>query len=402
MHKMLLRYTYLLKFYDIHILERLEGMNLVYYKKEKTIELDFDDMDRMQYPLGYQLTDFLSLNVDEIIGIIESGFPSTNPGSENQVRHNLDNIFGMVDRLETIHPYLRHIRIIFSHYDDLIDEYKKSVYLDDYNYTIPLTEDDNKDMQIEEFYYKDSIDRSPSGIMNHIKNTIISWFRDIHDYFSKGLDFIFRDGIDSEEPFTSLKRYYTYTKLISVLHEDIKAGFFHSVEMIQNGNKIKFDGNNKTEYLAELKNLDYREVLVSTSRIESMLDMELYLLAAENKVIRRCKLCNKLFVQKSLRSEDYCDRTYKDNGKTCKEQGPYLKSKNIQKTDPITKAHNTAYMRVYKAYKKGTYNKDAYDKWLEIAIDKREDARLGVISPESYFKWLSESKSVLMRLMAKK
>jgi len=108
-------------------------------------------------------------------------------------------------------------------------------------------------------------------------------------------------------------------------------------------------------------------------------DKELLNALMNNRHIKRCKNCGKLFATKSKR-ERYCNRPF-EGGKTCKEVG----SANARSEDPVTKIMDAA--RRLHLYRRKASGKDKeaqrkYEEWLDFALIQEKRCRAGEISED--------------------
>ncbi|MDE7122214.1 MAG: hypothetical protein K2O42_08655 [Oscillospiraceae bacterium] len=119
-----------------------------------------------------------------------------------------------------------------------------------------------------------------------------------------------------------------------------------------------------------------------------LLTLEILNLIKSQKMIKRCRNCDKYFIIKN-RKNVYCDRKDK-SGVTCSDIGYKLSfQKKLEEDEPL-KLYNRAYKTHYARYQRGKLDKKELDIWREQANDKLNKVRNRNLALEEYQKWLKK------------
>ena len=118
----------------------------------------------------------------------------------------------------------------------------------------------------------------------------------------------------------------------------------------------------------------------------------LELTTIENIEIKRCKNCGKFFVPENRSDELYCSNIF-ENGKTCKEVGPFKVKQKLMEENNDLKVYRNVYQKLLLRTRRNPMN-DEYEK--EFIEFKKKNAELkekvsnGKLTQEEYMKWLNE------------
>lgn len=121
--------------------------------------------------------------------------------------------------------------------------------------------------------------------------------------------------------------------------------------------------------------------------------MELFeLTSIDNIEIKKCKNCGKLFVPENRSDELYCSNIF-ENGKNCKEVGPFKIKQKLMEENNDLKVYRNVYQKLLLRTRRNPLNED-YEK--DFLTFKKKNAELkdkinkGEIKQEDYMKWLNE------------
>lgn len=118
----------------------------------------------------------------------------------------------------------------------------------------------------------------------------------------------------------------------------------------------------------------------------------LELTQVENIEIKKCKNCGKLFVPENRSDELYCSNIF-ENGRTCKEVGPFKVKQKLMEENNDLKVYRNVYQKLLLRTKRNPQN-DNYEK--EFITFKQKNAELkekinkGKITQEEYMEWLNK------------
>ncbi|MGN0204982.1 MAG: DUF6076 domain-containing protein [Coprococcus sp.] len=130
------------------------------------------------------------------------------------------------------------------------------------------------------------------------------------------------------------------------------------------------------------------------SSLEECLFIEFIELLKRRIIIKTCKNCGRLFIPKRS-NMDYCPRIYSPDGKTCSEVG-YTQTfaRNVKNDELLlayTRAYKAHYARMTKPRKKAAnMTREEFDAWYQEAKRRLEQARAGLLDPETFKAWLKE------------
>lgn len=118
----------------------------------------------------------------------------------------------------------------------------------------------------------------------------------------------------------------------------------------------------------------------------------LELTTIENIEIKRCKNCGKFFVPENRSDELYCSNIF-ENGKTCKEVGPFKVKQKLMEENNDLKVYRNVYQKLLLRTRRNPMN-DEYEK--EFIEFKKKNAELkekvnnGELTQEQYMEWLNK------------
>lgn len=123
------------------------------------------------------------------------------------------------------------------------------------------------------------------------------------------------------------------------------------------------------------------------------LAMELFeLTMVDNIEIKKCKNCGKLFVPENRSDELYCSNIF-ENGKNCKEVGPFKVKQKLMEENNDLKVYRNVYQKLLLRTRRNPLNEE-YEK--EFLAFKKKNAELkekinkGKLTQEEYMMWLNE------------
>ena len=112
-------------------------------------------------------------------------------------------------------------------------------------------------------------------------------------------------------------------------------------------------------------------------KLEDLIDLEIYMLLTEGRVLKKCTVCGRYFVA-THDSSDYCS-VPGENGKTClMEAGKYLRGGEL--AEIYKKAYNTHYTRM----RRGTETKEELDAFRKKAEELRGRVYAGELSVDEF------------------
>ncbi|MDY0257955.1 DUF6076 domain-containing protein [Gudongella oleilytica] len=365
-------------------------MKITIDKRKLAVLTDRNGRDIREYPIGELLTDFLSLDRDEVLGIISDSITLEAPKSRDEVKENVDMLYDMAGRLTQLHPYFNYIYDILISEKESIDRYGFMVSYGDAQNEPYQEESEDDDIYPLMLEHDDTyFDYSDTGIMNWFKHQISREFMESYDYYMKAVNFIFNlNGKSPGNDDETLKRYYMYNEYSS--SPPRRSWLDNSVETDNDPSQqhIELENLADNELQARFDSYEYIDNFYSAGSLSGMLNLELLILAENKAQIRRCKNCGRLFPHLTGYEGLYCHRKDSTTGRSCSLEGPRRVSKERMKSDPILKEYNKAYSRNYKAYKQGRITETAYRKWLARAQSAKEDVKNGIIKFHEYKIWL--------------
>ena len=222
--------------------------------------------------------------------------------------------------------------------------------------------------------------------------------KDIQSFFMKDIEYIYNlSDLEELSEFSPAKRLYILRKRrkgmnITKLLEEYR--FEMLFDNYGNFNDTVLSSETDAQELATVANKDalfpYNYVC---DNIVPTLYMELFeLTLVENIEIKRCKNCGKLFVPENRSDELYCSNVF-ENGRTCKEVGPFRFKQKLMEENNDLKIYRNVYQKLLLRTRRNPLNEDYERAFLKF---KRENAELkdkinkGELTQEEYMKWLNE------------
>lgn len=127
--------------------------------------------------------------------------------------------------------------------------------------------------------------------------------------------------------------------------------------------------------------------------LDDLIRFELVEMINHDCTVKRCKLCDKLFIPKGRSDSLFCSRIMEGEERPCIEIGPTrLQAVEINK-NPILKAYKRAYDRMSSRKRYKTLTAKDFQKWQLEAGRLRDKCLTGKISLEKYQAWLDQTKS---------
>lgn len=147
--------------------------------------------------------------------------------------------------------------------------------------------------------------------------------------------------------------------------------------------KVKYIANNELkredkeldiiELAEKIKenNIEVQEVY-ELDNTEEQIRFELFKVIENNFIIKQCANCQNLFIPEKS-DKQYCDRLYKDTGKTCKEIGAINKHKEKIANSKIYQEYNREYKRMHGLHYNHLkeFKEKQFKEWSKKAIELR-------------------------------
>ena len=238
---------------------------------------------------------------------------------------------------------------------------------------------------------------------------LFHYYANLQKTYSDALEMCLNKEVLTE--YTLAERYMMFCNLTpNFTHHMLRS--MYGIAPISYG---KFD-TSKLIAFDDPKDVDTRKVLQNIHRdsnyevsmwqyfaiqsLEEMLYLEFMEMIKRGILVKRCALCDKLFVLADKRKRDYCDRIYKNN-RTCKQVGAKLKFNKSVEEDNFLQEFQRIYNRMYSRY----YRIDAWDsecetnklsekefrEWSALASKLRLDYKAGSINGDEMIDALSKS-----------
>lgn len=103
---------------------------------------------------------------------------------------------------------------------------------------------------------------------------------------------------------------------------------------------------------------------------------------------KRCKNCGKYFPLTVHGNTEFCDRSFQDTGKTCREIGSLTKWKEKVAASPAMLLYNKYYKTRFSRIRAGKIHREDFQVWAEKARDLRDLAMRGEMGLDEYEAWL--------------
>ena len=103
-----------------------------------------------------------------------------------------------------------------------------------------------------------------------------------------------------------------------------------------------------------------------------------------------CKSCGRYFAATGHAATEYCNRIFKDSGKTCKEIGAVkvYQAKIADDDKGVMKEYNKAYKTRFARIKYKKWTKEEFRAWAEVARAERDKCMAGEITAEQFKDWI--------------
>lgn len=143
---------------------------------------------------------------------------------------------------------------------------------------------------------------------------------------------------------------------------------FSSTPPLKSRLHCRFQVNNHTSLIEECRS----GFLYNNQHPVSFCITELSKMLEAGIVIKQCKNCGNFFIPQNNHAVDYCDRPYKNTGKSCKEVGANRKYKNKVYKNPILQEYERAYKRNYAKCKRNAIDAESFRQWIDDATIERD------------------------------
>lgn len=238
---------------------------------------------------------------------------------------------------------------------------------------------------------------------------LFDYYANLQKTYSDALEMCLNKEVLTE--YTLAERYMMFCNLTpSFTHHMLRS--MYGIAPISYG---KFD-TSKLIAFDDPKDVDTRKVLQNIHRdsdhevsmwqyfaiqsLEEMLYLEFMEMIKRGILVKRCGLCDKLFVLADKRKRDYCDRIYKNN-RTCKQVGAKMKFNKSVEEDKFLQDFQRIYNRMYSRFYRfedleyneteNSLTKEEFKAWVATASKARQDYKVGEISGDEMIDALSKS-----------
>lgn len=173
----------------------------------------------------------------------------------------------------------------------------------------------------------------------------------------------------------------------------------HRVKMVQYLTRLNSDRQELSDELKEFMDDeiaaardDQTATLFEEYRVDDfyqLIQLQLWLLAKSDTIIKRCRYCRRLFVAERL-STDYCSRIAKDETEPCDVIGPKKSFARLMDEDHILKIYNRVYKTIYARMKRGNISAEAFNRWKAEARHMLDKTRAGEVREDTFEAWLKQ------------
>jgi hypothetical protein len=122
--------------------------------------------------------------------------------------------------------------------------------------------------------------------------------------------------------------------------------------------------------------------------IDDLIRFELLKMVSSGVLVKKCENCGYYFVPAGRVDTVYCNRVYKESGRTCAEIGSVKKYKDKVKDNPVYTAYNKAYKRNNSRVRNKKMKQIDFLNWSEEARQKRDECESGNLSFDEFKFWL--------------
>lgn len=335
------------------------------------------------YPLGKLLIDFIELNHDEIINMIDNEFKITQKGNSIDFL----SIQEICNKLIHIHPYFNDFAFekIKNECDKYITMYNEYMKLINNSGTNSLQND-----------YEETLNNSYwcisviNDIVDDYKKSLISSVESGKKYKS-AVKYCLDSDNSKFKNLTALQRLYLFNPL--KLKETLS---MHVTVGEQNYIPGRIDDNlNSDEINKIIPSKSLRLFENYETNINGACYLEFIKLISNNIFVRSCNNCEKYFINTGRADTLYCDRIFDEAGRTCKDVGAMNTYRENVKNDPIMELYQKFYKKNYARtkYKSESkkISKSDFEIWSREAMAMRDKAKLGLISYDEFKNWLNQN-----------
>lgn len=143
----------------------------------------------------------------------------------------------------------------------------------------------------------------------------------------------------------------------------------------------------QTTYFEAVEKKTFTEVLYPDT-LEEIVNFFVRSLLQNEIRFRKCKNCGKYFPLTGYSNAEYCERTFGDSSKTCKEAGA-LNVWQKKAKNPAYEAYSREYKKRFARIKYGKLSKEEFSQWAEVARVQRERCVNGELELQEYAQWLN-------------
>ena len=186
-------------------------------------------------------------------------------------------------------------------------------------------------------------------------------------------------------------RPYNFDHLSTLLDFDPDLQVYESIAALQNDPAMPMpEFIQKAITAAAQVTEDCERCIYVTESLEELLKLEVYTMIQNNIHIKRCKNCNRYFIQEKG-NQEYCDRIGKGETKACNEIG---KSRTYEKRVSKDNSPMALYRKAYKTHfarmRSGRLTKEEFEAWKDEAAEKRKIAESGKLDLDEFALWLKK------------
>lgn len=338
---------------DIYYNDQVNEVSLI-FKGFVVGDFSDDGCLKANYSLGELFINYIELDHEKIIKMIEDDFNLIEK-DYNKFELNINNFF---NKLTKIHPY----------FFDFVQTFISII-----------------DICQDELQLKNETKQLKKELIRYVE---------VGKKYKEAVEIC----LDYENPseysnLSTLERYFLYEQT----ENNPRALIFPSYRI---GTKENLDKRNEdisvsdTSNYIELKKLLPKEPLVIfemyQTNIEGVCYFEFIKLVTKGIFVRKCKNCNKYFINTGRADTLYCDRLIDGEEKTCKDVGAMNIYREKTKNDPIMDEYNKIYKRNNARVRYKKMSKNDFYIWSEKARKIRDKARSGEITLEEFKEWLAK------------
>lgn len=249
-------------------------------------------------------------------------------------------------------------------------------------------------IEIDNYYSKNDYEKMINKVINSIKDKL----QEYKNAFIEDITYIY--NINDLEELNNLLP----SQRLHILRDSKKESLVKKLYDSNNlklslnnfGNFTEFSLNEEDDAQEIAKNIkqDYLNTYCFESNdIIQTFIIELFdITEIENIAIKKCKNCGKFFVPENRSDELYCSNIF-ENGKTCKEVGPFRVKQKLMENNNDLKVYRNVYQKLLLRTRRNPtntqYEKD-FNKFKKENIDLKKKIENGEITQAEYVKWLQE------------